>query len=572
MRYNYLKSSYEIFLFEQFSEMAIKTDKKFIRDDNDFRFQFYRSLSPKFKTAFFLNSLSFADEKLSGLSKASSNEILLGLKFHPVSKLAFSILGGYKFDYQMGQRDNGWVYRISSDTTELNISDYHLRANLNHGEDFITPRKNISSALNLTLWRRFAPEVESKIGFTAKRIKRDFYFYADTNLQKMYGVNFNIEGRDEKSLSGIFILGYPLIENLMIDLNFAVDTRNIMKLIRYKTSSLYDSNIEEFNLNTGVAFAYESEKVRFKLGFNYAERNEIHTPKRNEFITESVFLRITQNEERKNNQSLRRSINGEFSVAMSERFFVGSMFYISLFKYDTPSILNDDDRDELLQILRIFFRFKLSDEIFVDLPVDLNNQHLVYIFSTRSVNNNWNRIIKLSPSIAFERGRIRNYANFSVLANYTVYDFEAQVSSVKSYVFRQFYLNDSLFFPVFDRISFEGNLQLIFSESGRLKWKEFKERPTLFINTSEYNFRFVYSVSDDVKFSTGYRMFDERRFKFVGLDKVPDSRITARGLTCGVEIGNEKFKFNLNGWIERLKFGERISDVPNLNLSLIFNL
>ncbi len=552
--------------------MAIKTDKKFIRDDNNFRFQFYKGLSPKFKTAIFFNSLSFADEKLSALSKASSNEILLGGKFYPVSKFAFLFLGGYKFDYQMGQRDRGWVYRISSDTTELNISDYHLRANLNHGEDFITPRKNVSSALNLTLWKRFAPEVESKINFIGKRVKRDFYFYADTGLQKMYGVNFNIESRDEKSLSGNLVLGYPVMENLILDLNFSVYGRDIGKLIRYKTSSLYDSDIEEFNLSTGIGFAYEGDKVKFKFGFNYDERNEIHTPKRNQFITESAFLRITQNEERKNNQSLRRSINGEFLLSLSERFSVGSMFYISLFRYDTPSILNDDDRDELLQILRVFLRVKLSDEIFVLIPIDLNNQHLVYIFSTRSVNNAWNRIIKLSPSVLFERDKIKNHANFSVLANYTVYDFETQVSSVKSYVFRQFYFNDSLSFPVFDKVNFDGNFQLVFSESGRLKWKEFKEKPALFIRTFEYHFKFVYLMNDNVKFSTGYRMFNERRFRFVGLDRVLDSKITAEGLTCGIEIENEKFKFNLSGWIERLKFGQRIDDVPNLNLNLIFNL
>ncbi|CUS95114.1 hypothetical protein JGI14_11086, partial [Candidatus Kryptonium thompsonii] len=68
------------------------------------------------------------------------------------------------------------------------------------------------------------------------------------------------------------------------------------------------------------------------------------------------------------------------SFNVSEDLTLGGMFYISLFRYDTPSSLNDDDRDELLQIFRIFLKMRFSNEIQVELPLDLNSQHLVYIF------------------------------------------------------------------------------------------------------------------------------------------------------------------------------------------------
>lgn len=571
LNYSISKGSREFFLFEKFSEMIIKTDRKFIRDDNNFKLGFYQAVS-RFKLAFLFNSISFADDKLSGLGRASSSEALFGVKIYPSGKFGFNALAGYKLDYQIGQRDRGWTYTISSDTADFTFSNYHLRANLHHSEDFITPRKNVSSALNLTMMRKFTSDAESKIDFLIKRVKRDFYFYADSDLQKTYGVNYNIEGRDERALSGQMVLIYPLLKNLVVNLNFALNGRNVLKLIRYKTSSLYDSDIEEFILKTDAGLSYESERFRASFGMSYLERNEVHTPRRHQLMTETAFFRFKQNEERKNNQSLRRGINGEISFAISERITIGSIFNLSLFRYDTPSGLNDDDRDELLQIFRIFLRIKMSREIKIEIPLDLNNQHLVYIFSTRSINNNWNRIIKLSPMVVFESKGIRNIASFSVLANYTVYDFEAQTLSVRSYVFRQFYLSDSISFPVFDKLNFEGSAQLIFSESGRLKWSEFKERPAIFISTSEYNFKLVYLLGEDVKFSFGYHLFDERRFRFVDLDKVPDSRIVASGPTCGIQIESGKFKLNCSGWVERLKFGDRINDVPNLNLNLTFNL
>lgn len=571
LNYSFLDSSNELYISEKFSEMIIKTDRKFIRDDNDFRFGFYKGIS-KLKLGLAFNSVSFADDKLGGLSRASSSEFLFGGKIYPSLKFALYAMVGYKLDYQLGQKDKGWTYMISSDTAEFVISESRLRANLYHSEDFITSRKNISSALNLTMMRKFTPDIESKIEFFVRRIKRDFYFYADSNLQKMYGINFNIDGRDEKVISGQAVLAYPLFENFLLNLDFSVGGRNIAKLIRYKTQSLYDSNIEEFVLNTSVGLSYESEKLRANIKVNYSERNEVHAPQSHQLMSEASFFRIKQIEEQKNNQSLRRNISAEISLNVSKRTTFGGMFYISLFRYNTPSNLNDDDRDELLQIFRIFLRVKMLEDIEVEIPLDLNNQHLVYIFSTRSVNNNWNRIIKLSPIVNFESGRVRNRASFSVLANYTVYDFEAQVSTVKSYIFRQFYLNDSISFPVFSRISFEGNVQLIFSESGRLIWKEFKERPAIFISINEYSFKLNYSLNDGTRFSLGYRLFDERRFRFVELSKVPDSRITASGPTCGIEIENKKFKLSLDGWVERLKFGDRISNVPNLNLNLTFNL
>ncbi len=552
--------------------MIIKTDKKFIRDDNEFRFAFFRRFSSWFNSAVVLNSISFADDKLSGLDRASSSELMTGGKFDFFKKFSISTIAGYKVDYQMGQRDDGWGYKLSVDTSNFEISNYNLRTSLTHSEDFITPRKNVTSDFNLTLWRKFTPDVESKVEFFIKRLKRDFYFFADSTLKAAYGVDYNIEGRDEKLFSGQINFVYPISNHFVINLNFSTNSRNILKAVRYKTMSLYDVSIDEFILRSFAGISYEAKKLKFKFSFDYAERNETHSPKKHELMTEGVFLRSKQSEERKNNYSLRRGLSGEFSYDVSRKIRVGSIFSISLFRYDTPSPLNDDDRDELLQLFRIFTIVNFSKGITVELPLDLNNQHLVYIFATRSANNNWNRVIRFSPSVVFEIGKVRNRANFSVLANYTIYDFEEMVYSVRSYVFRQFYFSDSIRFPVFDKLSFEGMLQVINSESGRMKWREFKEKPTIFIDTKELSFKLVHSVRDNLRFSCGYHIFDERRFKFIDLEKIPDSRIIAYGPTCEINFESDKFVFRFGGWVENLKFGDRISFVPNLNLNLTLKL
>jgi hypothetical protein len=572
LTYRFERNIGKIFLYERFSEMIIKTDRKFIRDDNEFRFIFFRRFSSWFNSAVVLNSISFADDKLGGLNRASSSELMTGGRFDFFKNFSITTVAGYKIDYQMGQKDDGWSYKLSVDTSNFEISNYNLRTSLTHSEDFIKPRKNITTDLNLTLWRKFTPDVESKVEFFIKRLKRDFYFFADSTLKATYGVNYNIEGRDEKLFSGQINFVYPISKQFMINLNFSANSRNIFKAVRYKTMSLYDVSIDEFILKSLAGISYELSRLKFKFSFDYAERNETHSPKRHELMTEGGFLRSKQNEERKNNYALRRGLSGEVSYDVSYRIKIGGIFSVSLFRYDTPSSLNDDDRDELLQLFRIFAIVKLSKEITVELPLDLNNQHLVYIFATRSANNNWNRVIRFSPSVMFEMGKIRNRANFSVLANYTIYDFEEKVYSVRSYVFRQFYFSDSVRFPIFDKLSFEGMVQIINSESGRMKWREFKERPTIFIDTRELRFKLVHSARENLRFSCGYHLFDERRFKFVDLEKVPDSRITAYGPTCEIEFEGSKFILRFDGWVENLKFGDRINFVPNLNLNLTLKL
>lgn len=98
----------------------------------------------------------------------------------------------------------------------------------------------------------------------------------------------------------------------------------------------------------------------------------------------------------------------------------------------------------------------------------MNLYHTVYLYSQKSSNNNWNRVIRFTSKSFFEPGEgFGTFGTFSVLANYTVYDFEDIISSVKSYSFRQMNLKDSMIVKFTRHFGADIYGELKFYERGR---------------------------------------------------------------------------------------------------------
>src|SRR5690606_30952532 len=124
------------------------------------------------------------------------------------------------------------------------------------------------------------------------------------------------------------------------------------------------------------------------------------------------------------NNSIRAAVSilGNFNFSPTDKLSF-SLLQNKL-RYDTPSKDNFDDRDELLSIARLRYSKMLNP--FVETYVNLEGtyNHIVYLFSERSSNNNINRILRLSSGGNYRGKNVTSVNNFEVSANYTVYDFE----------------------------------------------------------------------------------------------------------------------------------------------------
>jgi hypothetical protein len=157
--------------------------------------------------------------------------------------------------------------------------------------------------------------------------------------------------------------------------------------------------------------------------------------------------------------------------------YLTGTYFIQLFRYDTPSKVNYDDRDELSNIINLKFFHRFSDYLTLLLEFENRQNHLVYIFSERSSLNNRNKVYRFAPQIIYRIGNFALNPKLEVLANYTIYDYSENNNSMNSISFRQISYSDSLYYKISDKISFHSLWKLKYSERGILYWSDFSVSP-----------------------------------------------------------------------------------------------
>ena len=247
----------------------------------------------------------------------------------------------------------------------------------------------------------------------------------------------------------------------------------------------------------------------------------------------------------------------------------------SLLRYDTPRADNDDDRDELAYILSCSYYSRFSRHLTMRIFIDANLAHLVYLESTRSADNTWNRILRLSPRLEYiPSDAVTSVNTFEVLANYTSYDFEYPSSPIRSFVFRQFGFNDSTAIDLTGRLGIDLYGVLKLYERGELQWAEFQERPVTYFDERTIMGSFRYRFPGGLLFSVGIRYFNQSRFAYAGSERTLDQRLRSIGPVTAIEwlIGN-RTSYSLKGWYEdQLQTGAPNRGFVTMTMSLAVHL
>ncbi len=287
----------------------------------------------------------------------------------------------------------------------------------------------------------------------------------------------------------------------------------------------------------------------------YLEREERHDVLENDGVSRFSVDSASGVQERKNNHARRTSLSGDifFAPAFSDTFRLS--FSNSLLNYDTPSPLNDDDRDELRHNIRLLTTHQINQYLHLQTTAEVSLTHLVYLTRFRSSDNTWNRIFRLSSRLHYTP--VKNFTTlntFEVLANYTAYDFEYLSSSVRSFTFRQFAWIDSTSWQITKRLSLEWFSNIRFYERGELRWEQFSERPLTSIEENTYTGAVRYRMSEFLFFSVGIRYFSQSRFAYTGAEKRQEFFLRSVGPTTVIDwsVGS-RTRLLVKGWYESLQ-------------------
>jgi len=574
LRYASGTSPLRINVNDQYVSTVILGDHKLVRDENEFGFGVRQRITDRLSAALQESSYVLSDNQKVGINTASSHAFYGGAEYRPFDQVTVEPLAGYRIDNQIDQRDRGPSYMLSLFANDF-LDGYSTRLSGIHRYDRLDPRVLETHLDTLRLAREFSADARNALQVTFARNRRDFYFPADITTQLRFGIANNIETRTDNILGFVDSLEYVITPQTLLGIQGLISTRSIGREIRYQSYAgglaTPTSDIGEFRIEAGANIAsspWQGVDALFQV--NYQERDEEHTLRQNDSIPTITFTTLADDESRKNNFARRTSLMLRATAVLSGSDSLAFNASTGILRYDTPSQLNTDDRDELRDVVGITWYHGFSHALSLAAVGEIGLTHLVYLNAQRSADNTWNRIYRLSPRLTYAPSQNFTSANaFEVLANYTIYDFDYGGSSVRSFTFRQFSFTDSTLWWLTGRFGLSWYQNMRLYERGELQWQEFSERPLAYFEDHTIIGTMRFRAAEGLLFSVGIRYFSQSRDRFVGADRVPESFLRSAGPVAVAELNfGRKTRILFNGWYEhQVQTGQPGRNVATLAIS-----
>ncbi|MGA9120563.1 MAG: hypothetical protein WB699_14460 [Bacteroidota bacterium] len=516
------------------------------------------------------NSFIFTDSRGIGLSKASMHSLMGGLAYTPLTYLSVEPSAGYRWDNQSDNRDHGPSYQLLATLQPLDEDGYLLSASGQLHVDQLSPRRLENHFLQAGVEKSFGPVSKDSLGVAVYRLRREFY-----------SPDSSIESRQETFFQISNLLSYEVDPTLRATFFLGILSRGLDKLLFYSSGirprDAFDTHVDEFHLDAYIEGSWRSTDGRASanIRFGHNERNELHRVlPASEQTTGPLLADRTSQEESKNNLAKQTELSGRFLFPVSWSDIIFATGRASLLRYDTPSNLNDEDRDELLVALSAGSFHQISPVFRLGFSLEGTMSHLVYLLSDRSANNNINRILRLTPRMVFTPAWFLQTTNgFEVLASYTVYDYEQQAALVQSYTYRQFGWLDTTSVELTHRVGLDFYAYLKLYERGQLNWADFTERTENSYVDRNFSGQARFRPSPEFFIAVGVRYFSQTRYAYDETGKVIDSYLRSIGPTCSIHwFPGPHSAIDLQGWYEnRRQTDGSIRGLTTLTFSLLYN-
>lgn len=538
---------FNFFLKNYYSSSVTKLNRNLYRDFDNIKLTGGYAVTDKINVSVNYLGQFFSDDKTFQLKGSSSSMGYVSGTYDAVlsGSQVYSVLNaGYKAESQYDEYGKGPSLSGEFSIYNLSFDDYIVDGRLKLGYESLDPRKKNLIYTGLYVEKNFENNVaKNTFDGVFSRIRKDFYFPADDLSQQQFGITNNIEKRTETIFKAYDRFDYYATSALSFYFSLNPDFRRITKQNTYIPSAsllqpgVYDTDIQDLSISSEGAMNLQLNKLDMQLKVYYRERDEKHFLMNPERIAANFVKLIEDNEAAKNNHSQLFKLNSNFFYNINLMNRIELTGSASILKYDTQSDVNYDDRDELGYIVYLAHRFNNLRGLILVTSVDLNLYHTVYIYSQKSSNNNWNRVIRFTSKSFFEPVEgFRNIGTFSVLANYTVYDFEDIISSVKSYSFRQMNLKDSMIVKFNRYLGADIYGELKYYERGELNWGEFSQRPVSYYEDKIINSELNYFFNKFITISAGYRYFEQKRFNYIDGERVFDNFVRTTGPFASIKV------------------------------------
>jgi hypothetical protein len=478
-----------------------------IQDEHSASLRFQTLLAPRFGATGSARTYTFTTTNL------RQDLLLAGFFYRPVEQITLTATTGVMRDERSDRKDQGLAINISAITRPFQIGETTIQPSASADVAWINPRRLQTLRAGASGEYRQGDQFILQSDFWVGNSRRDSY--QASSLLNRTETDF-IESIENDSalvslqiqtpLSGSLIgnISFDALNNVRKNINSSLDSqtstilydsRSLRQFLDITTSVLYPGN--RFSLQAGTRWGFQ---VRESQLINTEGLPSDQVRRRSEILENSNF-----------NQS-RFEIFTANQLRINERYNVLINGNASILRYDTPEI-NRDDRDELSFLLRNVHTITIRNDLRATITLAGEAFHYVYLFSERSIENNWRRSVRLIPELRWQPNPLFTMTNrFMVRANYTVEDYELAGRPKNDQSARELAMSSNIswtFAP-------DWNLQTETSRSelriGRLFWETFQETPTDTLIT--WDTQVVVSKRiGNIVVSSGMRYF--RKFDFL---------------------------------------------------------
>lgn len=568
-------------LHQRIRSRLIKTDQTAIQDEYQGIIALRTRIIDDWNVQIKDSSNVLADNRAIDLGRMAQHQILAGVEYLPTGNIAGEAMGGYELNTQEEENDHGFAYEFGFHTRHVEIEEFNASLQSSWNQSFLGRRSPNTGDVKLTLLRDFGAGIDDSLAVNYSTQRRQFYTSIDSSSQLDLGVSHNIFQRDASVLEISNQTKYNLDQSFSLLVSFGVTNQLINRGYRFKdylhpASLILDSRIQEMQFFGTISLQWlPLNWLRADMKLAYSEKEERHSVLDDMYASNAVIDTQRASASRLENTAQRTALTTALKIDMSQDDEIRLVSSAGILRYDTPDIFNTDDRDELLLTTAAEYVHRFSSHLQMALNADLTLFHLVYLDRDQSANNNWNRVIRFSPSVEYmPASSFRTVLRTEVLANYTISDYEQQVSSIRSFSFRQVFWSDSTTVRISERIqcNFSGSLRIF--ERGTLRWQEFKEKPEVYVIEKTMWPEIVWSSAIGLKIGIGFRYFGQDRYQYQNSQRLFSQGIEAMGPTASLEwLGLAGERVTLVGWSEEQKNnGKTATILSNLSIQVGFVL
>ncbi|MBI2793677.1 MAG: hypothetical protein HYX66_03385 [Ignavibacteria bacterium] len=436
------------------------------------------------------------DSRSVGLSSLKRGSGAVGVRLSELSDVSpnarswqIEAFTGAEATTQLGVEATGSLVGGVATINHLNLDDWYISARgLGGWHKLDAARTNSDADVRIDLERSTLEGSVLTIGAGASTLRRQYF-------TKISGIPapLAVENRNEDRIGSDFNLDYKINKVFSFGSVGMLQANSIQRsygqAIADVPISAVSRTLAEFVVDIEGRLSLQLKQMNLMGGGSIFVRNESNTVAPLNSIGETELNTIRLQESQRDNTTSRLRLFARALWNPAERDTITAEWTWWLLRYDTPSDLNNDDRDELNALAKIRYSHTISELLIVGVSLSSQLLHTVFLRSTNSEQNNQNGVIRLSPFVFIRGAVVSMMPTFEVLANYTVYDFESQGATIRSYGYRKILYRDSVIIRFTPSMSFEIPSVVQYFETSTLLWSDFSELPSN--GTLEYITKFL---------------------------------------------------------------------------------